>query len=144
MHKHIDEIELSIKENTRQPIKKLHSVYQVLWKAKSQIPSFGKMSTPAIPLVVGITITGLYNNQWLTGGTGVIIGERIAITAKHVLENFRKKWPKATNEGLVYMLATQMPTPNKVIVWRIKRLWGNSSDIYSLRANPSIYKYREP
>ncbi len=126
---------MSIHVAIRDPIRKIARAVLYKWKAnKDNVFSGG--SPDDISLTSLLALMGHCEGEWFAGGSGIIIGERIALTAKHVIDNLRRKWPKEFDQGKVDLVAFQMARPKQVVSWHVIEASGFFTDIVSLELVP--------
>lgn len=103
------------------------------------------IKSPIFDIAIGLK--GSFESEHYASGSGVIIGNNIAITAQHVIDDyfkyFQSECPQPTpNSEIAARFSLQVfkiLNKKKVsLIWNVTKLWrGNSTDIVLLRLTPS-------
>lgn len=126
-------------------------------KQLSKEPGFGE-TNPNSPITeVALAITAHRDDKCYASGTAVIIGPYLAITAKHVIDDFNREFdeintdylPNGEIAGTYHLQLFQiLENGNSCRLWNVTRLWSsNFTDIVVLRLSPiaqEALKYEWP
>lgn len=124
----------------------------------SKKPSFKETSYNSVITQFALALTACKVNEWHPSGTAIVIAPFLAITAKHVIEDYLQKYgdlvPDRNYNGEKFeisatysLVAHQFQEEGKVgVLWSITRLWVSGlTDVAFLELTPaseSALKYK--
>lgn len=125
----------------------------------SKEPTFNKTGLDSPITEFALAIKAHKDDHYYASGSAIIIGQHLAITAQHVIDDFYREFegeyldatPNSEVAGTFHLQLFQILNNGKSgLIWNVTRLWScNYTDIAVLRLSPTTqealdYKWRSP
>lgn len=122
----------------------------------SLLPEIQESGLDGVITEVALGLIALRSGQWYPSGTAVVIAPHLAVTARHVVDDYWRKFDQNWKLGIgrsdadFGLLAQQVLLGRQGVLWAVRRLWRSEhSDLAVLQLSPyselaAKYRWRCP